>query len=91
MSTANNGQHAVNQFMLKRNAFDVILMDVSMPVMNGIKALEKIRKFEKEKEIKKTPIIIITGHYTKCERLRTQKIDCDDFLAKPLDKDILIQ
>ena len=78
--------------MLKRNAFDLILMDVFMPVMNGAKALQKIREFEKENQIdKKTPVIIVTGNFTKFDRIRTQKIDCDDFLSKPLDKDILIQ
>ena len=92
VETAVNGQQAVNKFIVRRNQLDVILMDVFMPVMNGIEALKEMRKFEKDNEIvSKTPIIIITGQYTKCDRLKLQGIECDDFLCKPLDKEMLIQ
>ena len=44
------------------------MMDVFMPVMNGIKATKRIRKFEKEQCLNKTPIVIITGNYTKFDK-----------------------
>ena len=65
-------------------------MDVFMPVMNGIKATKEIRTFEKENELARTPIIIITGNYTKFDKMKTAKFEYDDFLCKPLDKDILV-
>ena len=66
-------------------------MDIFMPVLNGIQATKKIRNFEKENNLEKTPILIVSGNYTKYDRLRTQNIAYDDFLCKPLDKDILLQ
>lgn len=62
-----------------------------MPVMNGIEATTEIRKHEKQEQIEKTPILIVTGNYTKFDRMKTKNIDYDDFLCKPLDKDILVQ
>ena len=61
-----------------------------MPVMNGIKATKKIRKFEKEKNLKKTPVMAITGNDTKFDRQKALEIGFDDFLSKPLDKDIIL-
>ena len=68
---ANNGREALGIFTLQEKKYDVILMDVFMPFMNGIKATKKIRKFEVEKKLDKTPIIMITGNYTKFDRLKT--------------------
>ena len=68
---ANNGREALGIFTLQDKKYDVILMDVFMPFMNGIKATKKIRKFEVEKKLDKTPIIMITGNYTKFDRLKT--------------------
>ena len=61
-----------------------------MPVMDGIKATKKIRKFEKKQDLEKTPVIIITGNYTKFDRLKSLKLDYDDFLCKPLDREIIV-
>ena len=46
-------------------------MDVFMPIMTGIKATKEIRKFENNNGLDKTPIIIITGNYTKFVRLKS--------------------
>lgn len=46
-------------------------MDVFMPIMTGIKATKLIRKLENKLKLDKTPIIIITGNYTKFERMKT--------------------
>ena len=91
VDTAENGQQAVNLFKMGNCKYDAILMDIFMPIMNGIEATKEIRKHEKEMKKEKTPILIVTGNYTKFDRLRTQNVDYDDFLCKPIDKDILVQ
>ena len=91
METAENGQQAVNLFKMKGLKYDAVLMDMFMPLMNGVKATKEIRMFEKEKNRQKTPIIIVTGNFTKFDRMKAQNLACDDFLCKPLDKDMLVQ
>ena len=65
-------------------------MDIFITLMDGIKATKKIRKFEKLNNFDRTPIIIITGNYTKFDRLKSVKLEYDDFLYKPLHKDIIL-
>lgn len=73
---------------IKNNDFDVILMDVNMPNMDGIEATEKIRKKE-EKTGKHIPIIGITAFSDEDERENYLAIGMDDFLPKPfLDKNL---
>ena len=73
---------------IKKNDFDVILMDVNMPNMDGIEATEKIRKKE-EKTGKHIPIIGITAFSDEDERDNYLAIGMDDFLPKPfLDKNL---
>jgi CheY-like chemotaxis protein len=67
---------------LKKNNFDVILMDVNMPNMDGIKATEKIRKKEL-KTGKHIPIIGITAYSDEDEKDDYLAIGMDDFLPKP--------
>ena len=55
-----------------------------------LKLLKKLEKFEKLNNFDRTPIIIITGNYTKFDRLKSVKLEYDDFLCKPLDKDIIL-
>ena len=69
MDTAENGQEAINKFL--QNKYDAVLMDIFMPVLNGIEATKEIRKYEKEHQKEKTPILIVTGNYTKYDRIRT--------------------
>lgn len=57
-TTAKNGEEAIEEF--SRNNFDMILMDIEMPVMNGIETTEAIRKTEKPKS--QIPIIALTAH-----------------------------
>ena len=64
-------------------------MDVFMPVMSGFKATKRIRDYEKVNELLPTPIVIITGNYIKKVRLKAERYEVNDFLAKPLEVDIL--
>jgi len=85
VTLARDGQEAVDHF--SRQSFDVILMDVQMPVMDGYEATNKIRKMEGFK--KKTPIIAMTAHAIKGYR-ECLEAGMDDFITKPLKKEILL-
>ncbi len=77
---ASNGEEAVD--LLKRAQFDVILMDVQMPVMDGFKATRIIRQMDGSR---KTPIIAITAYALKGDRGKCIEAGMDDYLAKPID------
>jgi signal transduction histidine kinase/CheY-like chemotaxis protein len=78
---AENGKVAVE--MWQRNKYDVVLMDVLMPEMDGFEATEQIRKLEKETG-RRTPIIALTANAMKGDREKCLGIGMDDYLPKPL-------
>jgi signal transduction histidine kinase/CheY-like chemotaxis protein len=78
---ADNGKVAVEKW--RQNKYDVILMDILMPEMDGLKATEKIRAFEKETG-GRTPIIALTANAMKGDREQCLGIGMDDYLPKPL-------
>ena len=77
---ANNGHEAVEQFRTHR--FDLVLMDVQMPDMDGFQATEAIR--EAEEDGTHTPIIAITAHAMKGDRERCLDAGMDGYLSKPI-------
>ena len=79
---AENGKEAVDIY--RYNNFDLILMDVQMPVLNGYQATEIIREFEKFNR-KYTPIIAMTAYALNGDRERCIEAGMDDYLKKPLD------
>ena len=83
-----NGREAVDA--IDRENFQAILMDVQMPVMDGIEATLEIRKKERKKG-KNTPIIALTAHAMQGDRERCLQAGMDDYLPKPLDRDQLVQ
>ena len=76
---AKNGLEAVEKF--RQQQLDVILMDVHMPIMDGIEATRKIR--ELEGPIRHTPIIALTADTMKGEQERCFQAGMDEFLSKP--------
>jgi len=76
-----NGQEALTA--LENNIFDLILMDVQMPVMDGFKATEAIRKKE-ETTGEHIPIIAMTAHAMKGDRERCLEAGMDEYTTKPL-------
>ena len=85
-----NGQEAVEIFRKsKPGEFDVILMDIMMPVMNGYEATKKIRSLDRE-DAKVVPIIVMTANAFTEDRLRAKEAGMDEHIAKPVDGKLLI-
>ncbi len=84
VTTVENGQEAVNATM--RQSFDLILMDMQMPVLDGIKATQILRRRGYEK-----PIVALTANVMPHHREAFEKAGCSGFLAKPIDRDALRQ
>lgn len=80
---AENGEEAVER--VKQKSPDLILMDLSLPVMDGLTATQIIRKTE---GFEKTPIIAVTAYGNSYYR-RAIEAGCDDLINKPLDFDKL--
>ena len=78
---AANGQEALDKF--RAGNFDVILMDVQMPVMDGFEATQLIRAAEKESG-SRTPIVALTAHAMKGDRERCLEAGMDDYISKPI-------
>ncbi len=77
-----NGQEAVEQF--KRHVPDIVLMDINMPEKDGYQAAREIRNTEKERQLKRTPIIAITARTSTGEKERCLEAGMDMYLPKPL-------
>jgi CheY-like chemotaxis protein len=88
IDTANNGLEAVN--MLNEQDFDIVLMDLSMPVMDGAEATKKIRESLKFKN-QHIPIIFVTTNDFEHEKLRCIENGGDDYLIKPIDIEELLK
>ena len=88
ITVANNGQEAVDKF--KDSKHDIILMDIQMPVMDGIQATKKIREIELNKRIVPTPIIAITANALAGDREHCLASGMDEYISKPFQVDTLV-
>ncbi len=79
---AANGLEAVNLY--KTNKYDLVLMDEQMPVMDGNEAVQNIIKYERDNELKHTPISALTANVIKGVKERGLKSGFDSFLGKPV-------
>jgi two-component system, cell cycle response regulator DivK len=80
-----NGQEAVQKVVGEKEKFDVILMDVKMPVMNGYDATKLIKKYRPE-----IPVIIQTAYAMQNEKQKGFESGCDDYLEKPIKQERLL-
>lgn len=87
---ATHGLEAV-EIWQKEPPFDLIIMDMNMPVMDGFSATQKIREFEKEKGVAKTPIIALTALAMRGDREKCLSAGCDEYLSKPVDSSALLE
>lgn len=85
---ANNGKEALDKFGTSR--FDIILMDIQMPIMNGIVATKKIREIEASSN-SHTPIIAITANALLGDKEECLAAGMDDYISKPFQIEVLIQ
>ena len=86
-----NGQKAVDIFRKNRpGEFDVILMDIMMPVMNGYEAAKMIRSLDRE-DAKVIPIIAMTANAFIEDRMRAKEAGMDEHIAKPVDRKLLVK
>ena len=86
-----NGQEAVELFRKSEpGEFDVILMDIMMPVMNGYEAAKTIRSLNRE-EAKEVPIIAMTANAFTEDRIKAKEAGMDEHVAKPVDMELLIK
>lgn len=91
ISEAENGLEAVNRFSKSDEGYyDLILMDVQMPIMDGYEASEKIRKMDRS-DSKNIPIIAITANAFKEDIEAAKESGMNSHLAKPIDLDSLIK
>ena len=86
VTIADNGREAVN--LVKRSQFDVVLMDVQMPELDGFEATSLIRAMEAG-TAKRLPIIAVTAHAMEGDRQRCLDAGMDDYVSKPLDPERL--
>ncbi|MBF0444338.1 MAG: response regulator [Magnetococcales bacterium] len=89
LEIAENGAEALDLF--KKQTFDLVLMDIQMPVMDGYESTQQIRAWEKATKAKPTPIIALTAHALTEETGKIKSAGCDSHLTKPLRKKILME
>ncbi|MBF0370070.1 MAG: response regulator [Magnetococcales bacterium] len=89
VTLAENGAEAVEKF--KNGSFNLVLMDIQMPVMDGYEATRQIRTWESENRADPTPIIALTAHAMNEESESIKAAGCDLHLTKPIRKKRLLE
>lgn len=89
ITVAENGREALDHFMERK--FDLILMDMQMPVMDGYEATRSIRAHEAMSMSNHTPIVALTAHALKDEVKKCLSAGCDIHISKPIRKKDLIE
>jgi signal transduction histidine kinase/CheY-like chemotaxis protein len=85
---AENGAIAVNKFTTRK--YDIVLMDMYMPVVDGYEATAAIRKWEKENNVTRTPVIALTAAAMSGDMERSLDAGCDFHVTKPVSKSVLL-
>ncbi len=81
---AKDGQQAIDLF--NENKIDLVLMDLQLPVLDGYTATKEIKKIKPD-----VPVIAQTAHVMSGEREKCMEAGCDDYLAKPIRLQVLIE
>ena len=83
VSTAGNGMEALEE--IKKTDFDVVVLDVKMPVLDGIQTLAEIKKIKPQLEV-----LLLTGHASVDSAVDGMRLGAYDYLMKPCDIDVLL-
>ena len=86
---ASNGKEAVEKF--RNGKYDLVFMDMQMPIMSGYKATEVIRHMEAAENRNHTPIVALTATAVLEELQRSLKSGCDRYMVKPVKKAEILQ
>lgn len=89
IETAQNGQEAVEKY--KSQQFDLVLMDMQMPVMDGYTATALIRRWEAARGRSPVPIIALTAYALKEDAQKSRLAGCNDHVTKPVKKSTLLE
>ena len=89
VETATNGAEALALF--KERDYDLVLMDMQMPVMDGYHATAAIRDWERQKGRTPVPVVALTACVKRSESLKALQAGCSSHLAKPLKKAALLR
>jgi PAS domain S-box-containing protein len=84
-----DGQAALDHFMTR--AYDVVLMDIQMPVLDGYSSVQRIRQWEAANERGRTPIIALSAAALEADVRRAIEVGCDMHVSKPVKKSTLLK
>ena len=84
-----NGLKAFEAY--KAGDYKLVLMDINMPVMDGVEAFNKIREYEKDNKRSNTPIIALTANSIKGDKEKFLHLGMDDYLSKPINNEQLLK
>ena len=88
LTIANNGQEALEK--IKEKSFDLILMDLQMPIMDGFETMSIIRSGEAGAAIMDIPIIVITADITENTKREVLRLGANDYMTKPVNRELLL-
>ena len=88
-AVADNGQEAVDAYL--ERPYDLVLMDIDMPVMDGLTATRLIHEIDRREKRRRVPIIALTAHALPGDRERILDAGLDEYLTKPVDTAILLR
>ena len=82
---ANNGKEGLDLYIKKSNKYDIVFMDIQMPVMNGLDATKAILSYEQSLQLNHTPIVAVTANALKGDREHFLSEGMDEYISKPID------
>jgi two-component system, sensor histidine kinase len=88
MTEVNNGAEAISAYQAGR--YDLLIMDMQMPVMDGLTAIRHIRAFEAAQGLPRCPIMVLSANVFQNHVQASYDAQCDDYLTKPVQRDALL-
>jgi CheY-like chemotaxis protein len=89
LDLAEDGEQALGKF--QAGSYDLVLMDMQMPVLDGYNATRRIREWERQQQVPPTPVIALTAYALKEEIQKSLDAGCTVHLTKPIKKSVLLE